>query len=47
MGLKEKMTLEKFEEACEAVGQVTLDTSLLYSDYFSERRTGRGPAPTK
>ena len=41
MGLKEKMTLEKFEEACEAVGQVTLDTSLIYSDYFSERTGGK------
>ena len=27
MGLKEKITLKKFEEACEAVDQVTLDTS--------------------
>ena len=35
------MTLEKFEEACEAVGQVTLDTSLIYSDYFSERTGGK------
>ena len=41
MGLKEKMTLEKFEEACEAVDQVTLDTSLIYSDYFSERTGGK------
>ena len=41
MGLKEKLTLEKFEEACEAVGQVTLDTSLIYSDYFSERTGGK------
>ena len=34
MGLKEKMTLEKFEEACEAVGQVTLDTSLRREERF-------------
>lgn len=41
MGLKEKITLKKFEEACEAVDQVTLDTSLVYSDYFSERTGGK------
>ena len=41
MGLKEKITLKKFEEACEAVDQVTLDTSLIYSDYFSERMGGK------
>ena len=41
MGLKEKITLKKFEEACEAVDQVTLDTSLIYSDYFSERTGGK------
>lgn len=41
MGLKEKITLKKFEEACEAVAQVTLDTSLIYSDYFSERTGGK------
>ena len=41
MGLKERITLKKFEEACEAVDQVTLDTSLIYSDYFSERTGGK------
>lgn len=41
MGLKEKITMKKFEEACEAVAQVTLDTSLIYSDYFSERTGGK------
>ena len=30
------MTLEKFEEACDAVKKVTLETKLIYSDYFSE-----------
>lgn len=41
MGLEEKLTLARFEEACEAVGKVTLDTSLIYSDYFSERTGGK------
>ncbi|MBR1670099.1 MAG: threonine ammonia-lyase [Butyrivibrio sp.] len=31
----EKMTLEKFEEAYEDVKKVTLDTKLIYSDYWS------------
>ncbi len=35
MGEK-KLTLEKFEEACEIVKQVTMETKLIYSDYFSE-----------
>ena len=30
------MTLEKFEEACEQVKKVTLQTKLIYSEYFSE-----------
>lgn len=30
-----KMTLEKFEEACEIVKKVTQETKLIYSDYFS------------
>jgi len=30
-----KMTMEKFEEAYEAVKKVTLDTKLIYSDYWS------------
>ncbi|MBR3508799.1 MAG: threonine ammonia-lyase [Lachnospiraceae bacterium] len=29
------LTLEKFEEASEVVGKVTLETKLVYSDYFS------------
>lgn len=33
------LTLEKFEEAAELVKQVTLETKLVYSDYFS-RQTG-------
>jgi len=31
------LTLDKFEEACEAVGKVTSETKLLYSSYFSEK----------
>jgi threonine dehydratase len=31
------LTLEKFEEATEAVKQVILETKLVYSDYFSEQ----------
>ena len=38
---KEVLTLKKFEEACEAVGRVTLDTELIYSDYFSEQTGGK------
>lgn len=34
--MEEKLTLQKFEEACEAVSKVTLETELIYSDYFSE-----------
>ncbi len=30
-----KMTLERFEEACEVVKRVTTETKLVYSDYFS------------
>ena len=29
------LTLEKFEEASEVVSKVTLETKLVYSDYFS------------
>ncbi len=32
----DKLTLEQFEKAAEKVKEVTLDTSLLYSEYFSE-----------
>ncbi|MCM1536649.1 MAG: threonine ammonia-lyase, partial [Clostridium sp.] len=31
------LTLKKFEEASEAVKKVTLETKLVYSDYFSEQ----------
>ena len=31
----EELTLEKFEEASEIVKQVTLETKLIYSEYFS------------
>ncbi len=31
------MTLESFEEAAEAVGKVTLETKLVYSEYYSEQ----------
>ena len=29
---QEVLTLKKFEEACEAVSRVTLDTELIYSE---------------
>lgn len=32
---KQMLTLEKFEEAAEVVKKVTLETKLIYSDYFS------------
>ncbi len=35
--MEEKLTLKKFEEASEIVKKVTLNTSLIYSDYFSEQ----------
>ncbi len=34
--MEEKMTLEKFEDASEIVKKVTLETKLVYSNYFSE-----------
>ncbi len=34
---EEMLTLEKFEEASEAVKKVTLETKLVNSDYFSEQ----------
>lgn len=37
----EKLTLAGFEEACETVSKVTLDTSLIYSDYFSDMTGGK------
>ena len=35
------MTLEKFEDATEAVKRVTSATKLVYSDYLSEQTGGR------
>ncbi len=35
------MTLEKFEEASDAVVRVTNSTKLIYSDYFSEKTGGK------
>ncbi len=35
------LTLEKFEEASEVVKQVTLETKLVYSDYFSKQTGNR------
>ena len=35
------LTLARFEEACDAVSRVTLDTTLIYSDYFSEITGGK------
>ena len=31
------LTLDKFEEACKIVGNVTLETKLIYSDFLSEK----------
>ncbi|MCR4763698.1 MAG: threonine ammonia-lyase [Lachnospiraceae bacterium] len=39
--VKDEMTLERFEEACERVGEVTQETKLVYSDYFSARIKNR------
>ncbi|MCJ7966029.1 MAG: threonine ammonia-lyase [Eubacterium sp.] len=35
--MSEGLTLKKFEEASEIVNKVTLNTNLIYSDYFSEQ----------
>ena len=35
------MTLEKFEEASEAVKNVILPTNLIYSEYYSAQTEGR------
>ena len=37
MAEEKKMTLEKFEEACEQVNKVTLKTKLVYSDFYSNQ----------
>lgn len=34
----DELTLEKFEEASEIVKQVTLETKLVYSEYFLHRQ---------
>lgn len=40
--MKDKMlTLEKFEEACEEVKKVTLETKLVYSDFLSKQSGNR------
>ncbi len=36
-----ELTLEKFEEACEVVKKVTMETKLVYSDYFSAQTGNR------
>ena len=38
---KDALTLKRFEEACEAVWRVTLDTELIFSDYYSELTGGK------
>ena len=35
------MTLERFEEACDRVSEVTQETKLVYSDYFSAQTKGK------
>ncbi len=35
------LTLEKFEEACEEVKKVTLETKLIYSDFLSKQSGNR------
>lgn len=37
----EELTMEKFEEATEIVNRVTLETKLIYSEYFSEQTGNR------
>ena len=37
--MSDKLDLKKFEEASEIVKKVTLNTNLIYSDYFSEQTT--------
>lgn len=39
--MEEMLTLERFEEASEVVKQVTLETKLVYSDYFSTQTGNR------
>ena len=35
--MKDMLKLDRFEEASEVVGRVTLETKLVYSDYFSNQ----------
>ena len=35
--MSNKLDLKKFEEASEIVKKVTLNTNLIFSDYFSEQ----------
>lgn len=39
--MEQELTLEKFEEASEEVSKVTLETKLVYSEYFSEQTGNR------
>lgn len=39
--MSEGLTLKKFEEASEIVNKVTLNTNLIYSDYFQNRQAIR------
>lgn len=39
--MAEQLTLETFEQACNIVKEVTLDTELIYSDYFSDMTGGK------
>ena len=45
------LTLDKFEEASEKVKEVTLETKLVYSDYWSQqtlsRKTCSSPGHTR
>ena len=36
-----QLTIEAFEKACEVVKQVTLNTDLVQSDYYSEQTGGK------
>lgn len=39
--MAQQLTLEAFEQACNIVKEVTLDTELIYSDYFSDMTGGK------
>ena len=40
--MAENLTLEKFEEASDRVKEVTLETRLVYSEYFSNQSGNKG-----